>query len=429
VVFVVDKSGSMGEGSGGVDRFRLAQRAVLETARGLSERDSLGLVVFDVEPRVLIPLAPTRAGTHALAKDWQASPRGGTQLAPAIAAGIAELERAGAGRRLLVVVTDGYIDSAPLMALRARLDRSRIETIALAVGPDADVSALQGFIGSDAGVVLRVNETAELPRVMRSNVEQRRARIERGKITVKQQHPMPFAPVTLKDWPGISAYAVTRSRPQASVPLQSERGDPLLAIQTAGLGRVVTVTSGLGTWTPQWLQWTQWPQLAGGLTDWISGTTNDGTLALSVSDLPDRLQIDVDVRSSNGWSAPEQMSIAMTAPAGEARVVPSAHVAPGRLRMSLPDEGPGVYTFIASSSLGTQKLLHLRRHRAEDEAWGTSPALEAWKNARLINNWDPAILQRPTGTRVERQIDRWLIGLALVLFLAGVIVDRLKFMR
>ena len=47
IVFVVDKSGSMGQGSGGVDRFQLAQRAVLETARGLTERDSLGLVVFD----------------------------------------------------------------------------------------------------------------------------------------------------------------------------------------------------------------------------------------------------------------------------------------------------------------------------------------------------------------------------------------------
>ena len=74
VVFAVDKSGSMGQGSGGVDRFQLAQRAVLETARGLGERDSLGLVVFDVVPRVLIPLGPAPAGTVALERDWQASP-------------------------------------------------------------------------------------------------------------------------------------------------------------------------------------------------------------------------------------------------------------------------------------------------------------------------------------------------------------------
>src|SRR4029079_1907962 len=92
VVFAVDKSGSMGEGSGGVDRFQLAQRAVLETARGLGPRDSLGLLVFDVAPRVLIPLGPAAAGTATLERDWNATTNGGTRLAPALEAAIAELE-------------------------------------------------------------------------------------------------------------------------------------------------------------------------------------------------------------------------------------------------------------------------------------------------------------------------------------------------
>ena len=145
VVFAVDKSGSMGQGSGGVNRFQLAQRAVLETARTLTERDSLGLVVFDVIPRVLIPLGPARAGAVALARDWQTTPGGGTELAPALEAAIAEFERSGVGRRMLVVVTDGFVDDAPLAGLRARLARSRIEMIALAVGPDADVTPLNGW--------------------------------------------------------------------------------------------------------------------------------------------------------------------------------------------------------------------------------------------------------------------------------------------
>ena len=187
IMFVVDKSGSMGQGSGGVNRFQLAQRAVLETARDLTEHDSLGLVVFDVVPRVLIPLGPARAGTSALARDWQTSPNGGTRLAPALEAAVDELERSGAGRRMLVVVTDGFVDDAPLAELRARLDRSRIEMIVLAVGPDADVSALERVVGAEAGLVLRVNESAELPLVMRSALERRRQRVERGMIAVEQR--------------------------------------------------------------------------------------------------------------------------------------------------------------------------------------------------------------------------------------------------
>ena len=170
-----------------MDRFQLAQRAVLETARGLTARDSLGLVVFDVAPRVLIPLGPARAGTSALARDWHTSPNGGTRLAPALDAAIDELERSGAGRRMLVLVTDGFVDDAPLAELRARLDRSRIEMIALAVGPDADVNALERVVGAEWGVVLRVDEAAELPVVMRLAVERRRQRVERGTIAVTQR--------------------------------------------------------------------------------------------------------------------------------------------------------------------------------------------------------------------------------------------------
>ncbi len=232
VVFVVDKSGSMGQGSGGVDRFQLAQRAVLETARGLSERDSLGLVVFDVAPRVLIPLGPAAAGTRALERDWQAKPNGGTRLAPALDAAINELERSRGARRMLVLVTDGFIEDASLAELRARLDRSRIETIVLAVGPDADATALERLVGGEAGVVLRVNEAAELPLVMRTGVERRRARIERGSIAVTQRQPLPFSPGTLKDWPAVAAYAVTRPQPTAAVAVQTERGDPLIAFQS-----------------------------------------------------------------------------------------------------------------------------------------------------------------------------------------------------
>jgi hypothetical protein len=161
ILFVVDKSGSMGQGSGGVDRFQLAQRAVLETARGLTERDSLGLVVFDVAPRVLILLGPALSGRQrcsgiGMQPEWRNAARTRARGCNCRAQSL----RSGA-RRMLVLVTDGFIDDASLAELRARLERARIETIALAVGPDADANALERLVGAEAGVVLRVNEAAE----------------------------------------------------------------------------------------------------------------------------------------------------------------------------------------------------------------------------------------------------------------------------
>ena len=134
LAFVVDKSGSMGASAAGVDRFRLAQRAVVETANALTDRDYASLVVFDVATRELIPLVGAAQFKQAVAAPWAAQPRGGTRIAPAIEKAVAQLEAAAAARRILVLVTDGFVDEVPVEDLRARLSHARIELIALAVG-------------------------------------------------------------------------------------------------------------------------------------------------------------------------------------------------------------------------------------------------------------------------------------------------------
>lgn len=428
IVFAVDKSGSMGQGSAGVDRFALAQRAVLETARGLTERDALGLVVFDVLPRVLIPLGPAAAGTLALARDWQASPGGGTRLAPALDAAIAQLERSAAARRLLVLVTDGFVDDAPLTGLRERLERSHIETIALAVGPDADVAALQRLVGAatGAGQVIRVDQAAGLPLAMRSGLERRRSKLERGTLAVQQRQPLPFASGSWADWPAVAAYAVTRARPEAVVAVQSERGDPLIAFQRFGLGRVAVVTSGLGRGTPLWLPWQQWPRLAGGLAEWIGGT--DGAVSLTVSDLPGALQVEAEVRPGLGLGGTAGVSIAVDTPVSRGQVLATEALAAGRLRATLPNAGPGLYSFVVSDAQGSRRYLHLRRDRAENEAWGINPAVDTWVASGLASRWRADFPARG-GEGPRRPADRWLIGLALALFLSGVVVDRAGLQR
>ena len=425
IVFAVDKSGSMGQGSGGVDRFQLAQRAVLETARTLTERDALGLLVFDVVPRVLVPLGPAGTGIAALARPWPASPNGGTSLAPALEAAMAELGRVGRGRRLLVLVTDGFVDDAPVAGLRERLAQARIEILALAVGPDADVAALQRLVGEPAGVVLRVNQAAELPRVMRSGLEHQRARVERGRIVVQQVLPLPFAPGLLTGWPPVDAHAVTRPQPGAEVAVQTLRGEPLIAFHAAGRGRVVAVTSGLGPWTGPWLAWLEWPRLAGGLADWASGAGQAGAPAMVVTDGANDLRVELELPAASDAALLAAVSLAVETPSGADRSLTVDTVAPGRLRATLPDDGPGLYTFIATTARGTQRQLHLRRPGVESQKWGIDPALEAWRKEGLVAAWDPrALLAAAPGERARRAPDRTLLGLTLGLFLAGVVLDR-----
>jgi len=121
------------------------------------------------------------------------------------------------------------------------------------------------------------------------------------------------------------------------------------------------------------------------------------------------------------------MSIAVQTPTAQTQPLSMNAVGPGRLQATLPDAGPGLYTFLVSTSFGTRRQLHLRRNRAESETWGTNPAMDAWRTAGLFNDWDPAtLLRRRDGERGRLPVDRSLLGLALALFLSGVLVDRAK---
>jgi hypothetical protein len=427
IVFAVDKSGSMGEGSGGVDRLSLAQRAVLETARTLAARDSAGLVVFDVEPRVLLPIAPAGEATAMLAGDWPVQARGGTRLAPAIELAAGQLEAVASGRRMLVLVTDGFVDDAPLEALRRRLEEGRIEVVALAIGADADASALARLVSPGNGVVLRVGEAAELPRAMSAGLERRRARIERGEIEVEPRPAMPLLAGAGVRWPDVAAYAVTRLRPEASMWLQSREGDPVIAGWQAGAGRVVAVTSGLGPWTPQWLSWKPWPDLAGGLADWVSGSPGAGRISLLVSDAPEGLLVEADLQADGRWAAAPQATLSVVTPGGTSRQIALRPVAPGRLGATVPEVEPGAYTLVVSGPAGMQRALHLRDDRAEQDGWGEDPEVERWLSEGLVQRWDPSAGGSADlrATAARRHPDRWLVGLALLLVCAGVMVDRL----
>jgi hypothetical protein len=262
---------------------------------------------------------------------------------------------------------------------------------------------------------------------MRSGLERQRTRIEQGAIDVEQRQALPFSPAVLEDWPRIAAYFVTRSQPGASVAVQSQRGDPLIAFQRSGLGRVVAVTSGLGPWTARWLQWREWPRLAGGLADWVSSTPGGAALTLAVSDLPAGLQVEGDFRVATDRPEPGGAAIVVDTPTTQGRRVAADPVAPGRLRATLPDDGPGLYTFLATDSQGTRRQLHLRRRRSESEVWGTNPALVTWRDAGLISDWDRRFLAPGDDrNRKHRPVDRSLLGLVLALFLSGVLVDRAR---
>jgi hypothetical protein len=287
------------------------------------------------------------------------------------------------------------------------------------------MAALARLVPAERGTILRVAEAAELPIMMRQGLENRRAPVERGRITVRAKAPFPFQSSVKTAWPTVAAYAVTTPAPRALVHLESGRGDPLIASARVGLGQVVAVTSGLGGWTPDWLRWQDWPALAGGLVEWVSSAGSASGLSVAVTDLPRMLRIDVDVASDGRWSNAASGRVRVEHPSGRITELPLETSAAGRLSAGINEPEDGLYTISVIASDAARRLVHLRAARREFGDGRPNPDIAAWAEAGLLREWSPAAFQAaldglpPSG----RNPDRAML-LALGLFVLGLLIDR-----
>jgi hypothetical protein len=122
------------------------------------------------------------------------------------------------------------------------------------------------------------------------------------------------------------------------------------------------------------------------------------------------------------------MHLTVHTPSGRSQGLELLPIAPGRLAGTLPATEPGPYRLVATDDSGVQRALHLRSSRAEQDGWGVDPRVEEWLRAGLLRRWTPSAIETSSLLAARRVSapDRWLIGLALLAFGVGVLVDRLR---
>jgi len=376
VLFVVDASGSMGRSSTHVNPMSYAQRAVLETASTLTAGDEVGLMAFDIDARTLLPLKRYADPVTALDGAFGAlGAAGGTRLRPALQDAFATLETTRLERRLLVLVSDGFVASEELEAPLAALAAQGTELVVLAVGRDADTVALRRLVG--ATNLFRVEQVSELPTLMRSAVEQRRRPSHEGPTPVRVVTAVPGIR-NAESWPPLAGLARTRPKPAATVYLESIAGEPLLAVQRAGAGRVVAMPAGLGRWAEPWTRGAAWPELGRALDAWLADRDASASLHTSVSDDENGWRVAVDALDSTGdWSTVVALDATLTDPVGATTAFTLPRVAPGRYAAALPDAGPGRYTLtVAHGERRVTRVLY--RESAAPRELAAPNALPAW---------------------------------------------------
>lgn len=381
VQLVIDKSRSMSEDS----RLEFAKAAAREVVDTLKDDDFIGVIGFEEVAFIALPIS--RVGdVRPIASDRisRLFPTNRTNLYPALEEGRRGLSRVSAGRKHLIVLTDGQIpDQGPFyfnLIHQMRLLGITVSTVL--VGADAPDAFLVEMANQGGGSFYQTNDPRNLPRIFLSDIK-----VATGERTLKEEPEIPVLvgpdgvrSTQLNSFPPLRGFVETLSRRGAFTELlvsEEQKRYPLLASWKVGQGRAVAFTSDAnGRWSAPWLRWS-------GIEEFWSDVVESaqpGPLEKPLSTQFDLrtwveggdLVIDLSLFDEPRVGA---VTAAVVLPSGESRDVAFSPKQKGHYQARLPGASAGTYR--ATVSLAAQRL--------PDVAWTLSGEIFGEQQHRAPN--------------------------------------------
>lgn len=255
LMIVMDRSGSMM----GM-KMELAKEAAARSVELLRPDDTLGVIAFDDRPWEILPTAKVSDPQAAVDKILAITPGGGTEIYVSLEQAYSELEDLELQRKHIILLTDGQ--SATSSDYNALIENGKDKNITLStvsIGQDADRNLLEQLADTGSGRFYDVIDATTIPAILS------RETIMMSRTYIVDE---PFTPVVYSSrWddlfndgiPQLNSYIATTAKSTASVALESEEGDPVLASWNYGLGKTIAYTSGSGAWSGDFQSWSRWP--------------------------------------------------------------------------------------------------------------------------------------------------------------------------
>lgn len=346
LLFVLDKSGSMGAGAEGSTKLDLAKAAAIAAADIMNPTDQVGILAFDANWDWALPFQQVGKGEWISDRLSSLQSDGGTDLYKAMI----EAERGMASKQAaikhVIVLSDGLTDKADFSGLVNKMARDGVTVSTVSVGNDADVPLMADIakVGKGRGYVALDPQT--IPQIFTTET----LLISRDLLIEKPFTPAivaatgPLKGIPQNNLPQLRGYVLTYPKPRAELLMQAEK-DPLLVSWRYGLGRVMAFTSDLsGRWGKDWVSWQSFPQ-------WVSQLTRDtmrkiletrartefhadGDAVKAVTDLVSR-----DGRFLNHI----KLKANITAPNQDSRVRSFQQSAPGRYEVTFMPSRRGIH--------------------------------------------------------------------------------------
>jgi uncharacterized membrane protein len=354
---VIDRSGSM-DG----EKLLMSKRAGIEAVRAMGRRDFVSVIAFDSTSQRIVPLRRVGDYRTVARRIDSLGSAGGTDMYPAMVDGFAELRKAEAAVKHMIVLTDGQSPDADFAKLVGDMRRSKISVTTVAVGADANMPLLTSIASAGGGKFYAAKNPRALPRIFLREVR----RVARPLV---YEPSMPVVPQRVDGGheilrgfdgglPPISGLVLTSVKQNPLVEVLARSPQPatpdnatLIAAWTYGAGKAVAFTTDSGSrWASAWTEWPGYDKFFSQMIRWAMRPTSDAGGLVVATDVRDgRTQVvvsatDADERFVNDQS----ITASVITPDLEARSIAVEQIAPGRYVGSFASEKAGSYYIVVN---------------------------------------------------------------------------------
>ncbi len=345
LLFVVDKSGSMGSGPYGTTKLDLAKAATMASAELLNPTDEVGILAFDSQWQWVVPFRAA-GGSESIADDVAAlSSDGGTDLHKAMVEGRRALAAKEAAIKHVLVLSDGLTEKEDLLEQVSGMARERITVSTVSIGGDANRRLMTQLAQGGKGRSYASVDPRTIPQIFTTEtlLISRDLLVEKTVTPVAAGPAGPMRGLSGEPLPRILGYVLTHVKPGAEVHARAGE-DPLLVSWRYGLGRVYAFTSDVsGRWGRHWVQWPAFPRWAAQMARLAVRSVSDQRLRTDFVREGEVMRAVVDLFSASGRPVNHLKLQGLLTRADETLQQEAfRQVAPGRYRTSFATPRRGI---------------------------------------------------------------------------------------
>lgn len=343
ILLIIDKSGSMTEGKGGIMKLDLAKEAASRTLESLRPKDQIGVLTFDDTNYWVVPTRKADDAEKIRDDIGTIRPGGGTSIIPALQEGYDSIKKTNTKIKHIILLTDGQAERSGYMELVEKLKKDNITVSTVAVGQGSDVQLLRDIAEGAEGRFYYTDEFANIPRIFaKETFMAARAYLNNREFVpiITNAHPV-LAGAAEEGLPTLLGYVAASPKSTSRVVLASDQEDPILTVWQYGLGKTAAWNSDInGKWSRNYVGWDNNIKLWQNLINWTIEKYREDDITVETEVQGGRGIITLNNKVDKGELETRAVIISPDLESNEVELYP---IAPGQYRGDFEITGTGAY--------------------------------------------------------------------------------------